>query len=532
MRYMRDWSVGRKFALVGVLGLLAVLAVGVVSVMGVARIQDASDLRTRLTAANEDLALLDMKQGEVQIAQRNMLLAVDDTARANANAELVGIKEIVAKAWAELDAVAVPAAERAALDRLRGEYAGYLDEVTAQMPVLAPIDPSSPQAGTALAREHSRAAAMEDKINAVRGQLRSEQDAAQGRVNSAVSAIRTTVLLVTALAIGLLSVMSLLTARSITAPLRRVVVALAAVARKDLSVDVDVEDRLDSRCEVGQMARALREAIAGMREAISTLSASANALASASEEMSAVSTELGHAAEETSTQTGRVSATAHQVSQSVQTMSAASEEMTASISEIAGQASRAAEVASHAVSTAQQTSEAVAGLNQASAEIGDIVRTITSIAEQTNLLALNATIEAARAGEAGKGFAVVASEVKELAQETARATEVITDKISGIQGMTSQANDAIMQIATVISEINENQTTIAAAVEEQTATTAEITRSVHDVAGGSEQIANNISAISGGAGSTAEGAAATQRSAGELAQLAGRVQTLVGQFRY
>jgi methyl-accepting chemotaxis protein len=189
-------------------------------------------------------------------------------------------------------------------------------------------------------------------------------------------------------------------------------------------------------------------------------------------------------------------------------------------------------VAAEAVSTAQETSDAVNDLDRASREIGEIVKVITSIAEQTNLLALNATIEAARAGDAGKGFAVVASEVKELAQETSRATDDITAKISSIQGTTVRATTAIAQITRVIAQINENQTTIAAAVEEQTATTSEISRNVNDVSTGSSHIADTIGNIADSAANTASGAEATHKSAQDLAELAQRVQTLVNQFTH
>ena len=171
-------------------------------------------------------------------------------------------------------------------------------------------------------------------------------------------------------------------------------------------------------------------------------------------------------------------------------------------------------------------------LGQASIEIGDILKVINSIAGQTNLLALNATIEAARAGEAGKGFAVVADEVKDLARETARATEDISRKTVAIQTITAEVAAAIGQITEVVSEINQLQGTIASAVEQQSATAGEIGRSVDQVSAGAGQIAENISGVAVAASSTSEGAGVTLQSASELAKTATELSQLVGAFRY
>ena len=195
---------------------------------------------------------------------------------------------------------------------------------------------------------------------------------------------------------------------------------------------------------------------------------SAQALGGSSEELTSVSTTIAASAEQASAQANVVSAAAEQVSRNVQTVATGAEEMGASIREIAQNANEAARVAGTAVEVAHATNETVCKLGASSREIGEVVKVITSIAEQTNLLALNATIEAARAGEAGKGFAVVANEVKDLAQETAKATENISRMIEAIQGDTAGAVEAIGQISAVIGQINDYQTTIASAVEEQT----------------------------------------------------------------
>jgi methyl-accepting chemotaxis protein len=206
--------------------------------------------------------------------------------------------------------------------------------------------------------------------------------------------------------------------------------------------------------------------------------------------------------------------------------------MSASIREIAHSSAEAARVADSAVSNAAEATATVGQLGASSNEIGDVLKVITAIAEQTNLLALNATIEAARAGDAGKGFAVVASEVKDLAQETARATDDITAKVTNIQSDAAKAAHAITQITQVIEQINSLQTTIASAVEEQTATTNEMSRNITQAATGSGEIAANITAVATAADSTRAGVTEARTAAAELARMSTDLQKLVLQFQY
>jgi methyl-accepting chemotaxis protein len=206
-------------------------------------------------------------------------------------------------------------------------------------------------------------------------------------------------------------------------------------------------------------------------------------------------TKLSQASEGAALQANAVASTSSNVSQNVNMVAASVEQMNASISEIAHSTAEASQVAAHAMGVVTTTNATVAQLGDSSIEIGKVLEVITSIAEQTNLLALNATIEAARAGDAGKGFAVVANEVKELAKETAAATDQIGQRIAAIQGDTQGAVSAIGEISDVIDRINNIQSTIAAAIEEQTATTTEIVRSIAEAATGSGAIAESIAIL-------------------------------------
>jgi methyl-accepting chemotaxis protein len=225
-----------------------------------------------------------------------------------------------------------------------------------------------------------------------------------------------------------------------------------------------------------------------------------------------------------------VAAAAEEASSNVETVASATEEINASLAEIASQVSRATEVAQTAVSTASQTSGVINGLREQSDSIGEVVKMITDIAEQTNLLALNATIEAARAGEAGKGFAVVASEVKNLATQTAKATEQISAQIDSVRGESANAVDAIDRISAVIRQIDEITTAIAAAVEEQAAATREIARNVQQASVGTTDVTSNIAQVKGGASETGTASRDVLTASEELSQHAERMRSVVQQF--
>jgi len=265
---------------------------------------------------------------------------------------------------------------------------------------------------------------------------------------------------------------------------------------------------------------------------LKTTAENASALASSSEELTAVSQQMADNAEETAMQANVVSAASEQVSKNVASVASASEQMQASIREISKNANDSARVAKNAVNVASTTTETMKKLGESSREIGNVIKVITSIAKQTNLLALNATIEAARAGEAGKGFAVVANEVKELAKQTAKATEEISQKIEAIQGVTKGAVTAIEEISTIINQINDISNSIASAVEEQTATTNEIGCSVSEAAQGINDIAKNIGGVATAARNTTEGAHDTKAASLQLSGMAALLQAAVSKFTF
>lgn len=269
------------------------------------------------------------------------------------------------------------------------------------------------------------------------------------------------------------------------------------------------------------------ELITNKLQLIDALEQTSQQLGSAAEELSAVATQMTKNASQTAERSNSAAANSEEVAKGVQTVATNTEEMVASIKEIARSSSDAAGISKEAMKKASETNKTITELGEASQEIGNVIKVISSIAQQTNLLALNATIEAARAGDAGKGFAVVANEVKELAKQTAKATEDITNRIGAIQESSKGAVSAIGAISKTIEQINAISMTIAAAVEEQTATTNEVSRVVQESNNAVEGIAHTVKTVAGAAQESAAGASQTLESAGNLAKLASNLKDLV-----
>jgi methyl-accepting chemotaxis protein len=521
-RWFADRPVSLKILVAVALASLTAALVGVLAVDRLGSLRDAraEELNTALPYMNA-LGDIGLTAKATANDERGYLLTADPSFQEEVDKRLEKIDGL----FDDARAAAPTSADAAYLDELEAGVEAWSASLDAEFAMLS----TDRDGAVALAMGPTRdlRKVYEEILAAGQAEAQARLTAGTGYEETVSDATRT-MIVVCVLGVALAVGVGLLVSRSV----RRGLGGLQRAAEGLAAGDLTAVTGLDQRDEVGRTAAALDGALENLRSVMSSVVASSDAVAAASEELSASSAQMSAAAEETAVQSGVVSTTAEEVSRNVATVAAGAEQMGASIREISQNANEAARVAAQAVGEAEATTATITKLGVSSQEIGAVVKTITSIAEQTNLLALNATIEAARAGEAGKGFAVVANEVKELAQETARATEDIARRVEAIQGDTTRAIAAIGGISEVIGSINDYQLTIASAVEEQTATTNEMSRSVQEAAGGSTEIATNITGVSAAAGSTTQALGQTRQAVDELSRMASDLRTTVARFTY
>ena len=515
-----NWTVSRRIAVIAAIGALTTLLVGGVAFVETDKVEqhahEASEIQQRLVT----LRALDTRASELKVdAFKSITLADPTSAQADVADDTQQVQDLIA----QLRGFDLTGHDVKIVDDIAGKFDAY----TAAIGTF--VDAAVSDRDAMIQRVDEIQAAndiTDDALGSAIDDFTKDAKEAGDRSDAATTRMKTLVLIVGLLGLALLAALSTLIARSLVVPLR------AAIALVQRLADGDLTQRSPARSTgcVGLLEHAVNGSIDAVGEIVSAAMGSADAVAASAEQLSASSQQIAAGAEESAVQAELVSGAADEVSRNVQTVAAGADQMGASIREIAHSANEAARVAAQAVEMVDSTNETVGKLGASSQEIGNVVKVITSIAEQTNLLALNATIEAARAGEAGKGFAVVANEVKELAQETARATDDIARRVEAIQADTGGAVDAIAEISTIIASINDYQLTIASAVEEQTATTSEMSRNVADASHSSGQIANNISGVSTSVNSTTQALTQTQTAVDELARMASDLRQEISRF--
>nr|GID87061.1 hypothetical protein Ade03nite_59850 [Actinoplanes derwentensis] len=508
--------------------LLAVL--GVFAMTAASQLQDLADRQSALGAANTTLTDMDMQQSNAMIAVNRALLATTDPERVHADGLFTDAADKARADIAAITALNLPVEVGSALTALFGSYEQYLSAEQEAMTGAKAADPAGPDGKKIIAADDERAAAIMQQIADTRVVVNAEAEQASTDTADKAASVTTIVIVVLVVAVAVLGAVGAVLVRGI----RRSLFGLRDRMSEIADGDGDLTARLDESVadETGDVAQAANRFIVRVQDLVMQMASAAATLDGSVQSLTSMTTQMAASATGTSEQAADVSTAADDVSRNVSTLSAGSEQMGASIREISVNASEAASVAGTAVGIAATARQTVNELSAASAEIDNVVKLITAIAEQTNLLALNATIEAARAGELGKGFAVVASEVKDLAQETAKATEDITGRVAAIQTGTIAAVDAIATIGDIVGRISDFSTTIASAVEEQTATTSEMARSVNDAATSANQIAANITGVARSADEISSAAGQAAQTTHAVAGVVTNLKTAVGRFRY
>lgn len=520
------WTIGKRVVAGYAVALVLMSVVGGVSFVNTQTLASNSDwvAHTHEVLAETDAILSDLKDAET--GQRGYLITRVDSYMAPYTAAEGSIAEHIERAR---ELTSDNAAQQERLSKLEPLIAAKFEEMQHTIDVRNTEGFESAQVVVL----SDKGKVVMDEIRVLLDEIRgAEEELLADRAAQADLAANTTMAVTvggTLITVIVLLLLAAYVTRSITRPIN----GLTARMREIADGDGDLTQRVDdSRAdEVGDLATVFNRFIGNIATLVRQIGETSSTSSSAAHELSTITAEMTRQTSEAAEQAGTAAAAAEQVSSNVQTVAAASEQMGASIHEIARSTSDASSAGQTAVTSTDEANTIISRLGESSATISDVVALINSIAEQTNLLALNATIEAARAGEAGKGFAVVAGEVKELAQETAKATNGITTQIAQIQADVEIAVSTIATTTEVIGQVNDHQSSIAGAVEEQSVTTTEMASNVSDAAVGATTIAESVRAIATSAEGTVDSITQIQSSADEVARNSQLLNELVGRFR-
>jgi methyl-accepting chemotaxis protein len=525
-------TIGRRFLIAGIIAIVALAAVSVIGVWGTREaVKGGVQLNTISSAIRNHMEadmMHDALRADVLYALREGKAGNKDSQAgitADTDDHIKNFEEHI-EANKALD---LPAEARQALDDIGPALPAYIDSAK-KMTDQAFVDNYAAQ--RAFDDFIKVFETLEEKMGATSDAIQHSADVIQADIDSKTRIVFT--LLAIVIAVSVIAVVGVLTltARSVVRPVKAMTSAMASLAAGDLSTEVPGRDRKD---EIGAMAGALEilkensaraqqlsseqghvhEAQRKRAEALETLcrefdsemSRVLSDVATSLQTMQNAVSSMAKSAEETAGEANHANEASAQTASSVGSVASATGELSNTITEITRKVAQSNQIAGQAASEARQTIEQIKGLATAAEKVGAIVQLINAIAGQTNLLALNATIEAARAGEAGKGFAVVASEVKNLASQTAKATEEIASHVGAIQTETQRSVSAIQSVAAIIEQINQITSSVATAVEQQGAATQEIVRSVDQASGGTREVTESINTVVGAAGESRNAAA-------------------------